>query len=91
MVLKRFPLILRRPISHSVKQFRPAVFKDGQSVCVLLGADPQAGVFGRGDCTKEALINWDKHLQQRAKDPKGGDDLDEYIQDTLAESEWMNG
>jgi hypothetical protein len=52
--------------------------------------DPQAGVFGCGNSTKEALIDWDKHLQERARDTKGGDDLDEYIQDTLAVSEWMS-
>jgi hypothetical protein len=53
------------------------------------GTDPE-----RNDCKKivkkEDLINWDKRLQERAKDPKDGDDLDEYIQDTLAVSDSMS-
>jgi hypothetical protein len=76
-------------IPPSVKEFKPAVFKDGPSFCVLLGPDPQTGVFGCGDTTDDALVDWDKHLQERARNPKDGDDLDEYIQDTLAVSDWM--
>jgi hypothetical protein len=73
-------------IPASVKEFRPAVFKDGDSFCCLLGPDPQEGVFGCGSTAREALADWDVHLRERAKQPKDGDPLDEYIQDTLATS-----
>lgn len=73
----------------SVKEFKPALFKDGPAYCCILGPDPQTGVFGCGNSTKEALADWDRHLKERAQDPKDGNDLDEYIQDTLAASEWV--
>jgi hypothetical protein len=42
----------------SVKEFRPAVFKDGPWVCVLLGPDSQAGIFGCGDVAVSEWLNW---------------------------------
>lgn len=76
-----------KDIPASVKEFRPAVFKDGNSFCCLLGPDPQKGIFGCGSTTDEALADWDLDLKERAKDPKAGDQLDEYIQDALATSQ----
>jgi hypothetical protein len=76
-------------IPPSVKEFKPAIFKHGTSFCCILVADPQAGVFERGETPEEALADWDRHLRERAKDPKDGNYLDEYIQDTLAVSDWI--
>lgn len=77
-----------RQMPSLIKEFRPMVFKDGNSFCVILGPDPQEGVFSCGATPEAALLDWDKHLRERAKDPKAGDELDEYIQDILAKSKW---
>ena len=52
----------------SVKIFKPVVFKDGDLFCVILGPDAERGVCGYGDTPKQALMNWDKDLQERLLD-----------------------
>lgn len=48
----------------NVRILRPLVYKDGDSFCVVLGPNPQDGVFGCGNTAKEALKDWDVHLQE---------------------------
>lgn len=69
-------------IPASAKEFRPAVYQDGDSYCALLGEDPQAGIFGCGATKQEALQDWDKHFSERMKDHPEGDELVQYIEDT---------
>jgi hypothetical protein len=73
-------------LPNSVSIFRPLVFQDGDSVCVVLGPDPQGGVFGRGATDEEALNDWDNHLQDLIKYHKEDDELAQYILDTLKAS-----
>lgn len=70
----------------SVKMFRPLVFRDGDSVGVVLGPDPKEGVFGCGPTAEEALKEWDDHLKIRMGDHQEDDEVARYIMDTLKAS-----
>ena len=72
----------------SVKTFRPPVFRDGDSYCVVFGPDPQEGVFGCGDTPKEALADWDKNLYHRIKEHKKDDEVANFVINTIASSEF---
>ncbi len=63
----------------SVVKFQPAVFRDGDNYCCLLGPDPMEGIFGCGPTLKEALLDWDAHLQEYIKEGKGNDEVTAYI------------
>lgn len=69
-------------IPASAREFRPAVYRDGDSFCVLLGEDPQAGVFGCGDTPIKALQDWEVHFNERMEEHASGDELVQYIKDT---------
>jgi hypothetical protein len=69
-------------IPASVREFRPAVYKDGDSFCALLGEDPQAGIFGCGETKEQALQDWDTHFSERVNAHASGDELLQYIEDT---------
>lgn len=44
-------------------KLNPTVFRDGNNYCVLYGLEPSVGIYGCGQSIKEALIDWDNHLQ----------------------------
>ena len=67
----------------SVRVFKPVLFIDGDSFCCVLGPDPQAGVFGCGDTSKEALIDWEKHLIDRINYNLGDDEVSKFLIDNL--------
>lgn len=69
-------------IPLNAREFRPAVYKDGNSYCVLLGEDPQAGIFGCGETKEAALKDWDVHFSERIMMHAKGDELVQYIEDT---------
>ncbi len=70
--------------SLEVRELRPVVFRDGESYCCLLGADPQSGVFGCGDTAGQAIEDWEQRLQDRMNAPAADDDeLVQYVNDTL--------
>lgn len=72
-------------VAEPVKEFRPLIFKDGNAYCVVLGPDPQAGVFGCGASVDDALHDWTQHFKEIAS--KGGsDEVSRYIIDTLQTS-----
>jgi hypothetical protein len=50
-------------IPQSVRILRPTVYRDGNSFCCLLGADPQSGIFGCGDTPEDAMDDWDNAYQ----------------------------
>jgi hypothetical protein len=65
-------------IPATAKILRPVVWRDGPSVCVVLGPDPAVGVFGCGDDVGEALRDWDHHLNERIRDYREGDEVAEF-------------
>ena len=67
-------------IPASARKFRPAVYRDGEAFCVLLGEDPQAGIFGCGDSTQNAFRDWDEHFKQRLGNHEPGDELVQLIE-----------
>lgn len=68
----------------SARTFRPAVYKDGDFFCAVLGENPHLGIFGCGRSTDEAIEDWAVHFQDRLDSHLPGDDLVQYIQDTLS-------
>lgn len=66
-----------------VQQFKPTVFREGNAFCVLLGPDPQAGIFGCGDTLESALKDWDNHLSDEIGNPTAGNETTRYILDNL--------
>ena len=71
----------------SIRTLKPVLYQDGDSVCCLLGPDPQAGVFGRGESPKEAMTDWDKHLKELITDPEGNKDIIQFIKETVQSSD----
>ena len=66
-------------IPVSAKKIKPLVYKDGDSICVVLGPDPQEGIFGCGSNTNAALKDWDTHLKDYLKSYKEDDEITRYI------------
>ena len=71
-----------KAIPEAIREFRPAVYRDGESFCVLLGEDPQAGIFGCGETRELALSDWLQHFNQRMSDHIPGDAIVQYVEDT---------
>ncbi len=67
----------------TVQELRPIVFMDGDSYCCLLGPDPQAGVFGCGKTSEQAINDWDEHLRERMQSPAEGDEVATYIKEVF--------
>jgi|SRR6188474_2065828 hypothetical protein len=68
-----------KDLPASVKIFQPVVFKDGDLFCVVLGPDAHQGVSGYGNTLQEAIMSWDKGLQQRVMDHDDGDEVVKFI------------
>lgn len=62
-----------------VRTLKPALYKDGNAVCCVLGPDPQEGIFGCGDNPEEALEDWENHLKDRLANHPPGDDVAESV------------
>ena len=74
-------------LPNSVSFFKPLVVQDGKGYCVILGPDPQLGVFGCGDTPKEALLDWERNLKERVKHPEKDDEVVKYIIESLQRSD----
>jgi hypothetical protein len=72
----------------SVRELRPIVYKDGDSICSVLGSDPQDGIFGCGISPEAALKDWDHHLKERLNNPLPNDEVVEFIQDSMDATKW---
>src|SRR5688572_2097420 len=70
----------------AVRTLRPVVFKEGDSFCCLLGPDPQEGVVGCGNTKEEALTDWEANMRKRIIYHRPGDELAQYIEDSLNSS-----
>jgi len=68
-----------KDLPASVKIFQPVVFKDGYLFCVVLGPDAERGVSGYGNTLQEAIVSWNKSLQQRVMDYDDGDEVVKFI------------
>jgi hypothetical protein len=64
-----------------VRDFRPAVYKNGDSFCCLLGPDPQAGIFGCGATVDEAIQEWTRHFRERMAEAGEDDPIATEIRD----------
>jgi hypothetical protein len=71
-------------IPDSVRTYKPLVFEDGNNYCVVLGPDPQVGIFGCGPTTKEALWDWDKHFNDFKNHHEEDDEVAIYIHEVSA-------
>ena len=67
-------------IPATVREFKPALYRDGDSFCCLLGEDPQAGIFGCGESPKAAIEDWDSHFKERLQSHAEDDELVQYIE-----------
>ncbi|KQM77883.1 hypothetical protein ASE74_15905 [Pedobacter sp. Leaf216] len=56
--------LIKIPLKGIAKKLNPSVFRNGGSVCVLYGTDPQHGIFGCGNSVEEALDDWDTNLRK---------------------------
>jgi len=70
-------------LPKSVRTFRPMVYCEGENFCVLLGPDPQEGVYGCGATVEEALNDWDVQLKDRIQYHKEEDEVATFIEDSL--------
>jgi hypothetical protein len=66
------------------KLLNPIVFKEGNSYCCILGADPQIGVFGCGDTPQDAVNDWDNNLKEHLSKSDSDDEVVAYVKETLA-------
>jgi hypothetical protein len=70
-------------IPESAKLLKPLLFleetHEPRAYCVVLGPDPQAGIFGCGDTPTEALWDWDNHLKEFIENHEAGDEVAEYV------------
>lgn len=67
-----------------VREFRPAVYLDGQDYCCLLGPDPQEGIFGCGHNRQDAINDWIQHFNERISKPAANDKVATEIIDSLS-------
>ena len=51
----------------SVQHLKPSIFREGNAYCVILGPDPQSGIFGCGDTLEEALNDWTITWRMKAR------------------------
>jgi hypothetical protein len=73
-------------LPQAVRILRPLVFKDGENFCVVLGPNPQEGVFGCGKTANEALHDWNNNLNERLGQDDDSDELAKEIIITLADA-----
>jgi hypothetical protein len=70
-------------IPASARTLQPVVFEEGNAICAVFGPDPQAGVLGCGTTIKEALWDWDKHLQDFKDNYDPDDEVAVYLQEMI--------
>lgn len=73
-------------LSSAVKQFKPTLFKDGESFSCVLGPDYEQAIIGSGITEDEAIKNWGIAFKERLKSKGEDDAVAQYIRDTLATS-----
>jgi hypothetical protein len=76
-------------LAKSVQDLRPALYKEGNLFCCVLGPSPQEGIFGCGESVDTALAAWDKQLKNRLIDPKEDDEVIQFVLDNIDASSWI--
>lgn len=65
-------------VPEKAKKLKPLVYKntdpDGNVYCCLFGPDPEVGIYGCGDTPENAVLDWNKDLQERIEKLIEGDD-----------------
>lgn len=51
-------------IPPGVKDLQPLVYREGDKICVMEGADPTEGLFGCGATIEIALADFQQHYEQ---------------------------
>ena len=69
-----------------VRQFKPTLYRDGDSFVCVLGPDAEQGIYGQGATEDEAIQNWETEFKERLKSKGDNDLVAQYIKDTLATS-----
>jgi hypothetical protein len=73
----------RREIPRNARELQPLVFKEGDSYCCVLGADPERGIMGCGNTPIESVQDWDDQLVRYLHLAGSDDELALYIRDVL--------
>ena len=59
-----YDTIITVPLIGAAGLLKPIVYIDGKYYCVLLGTDPDSGVYGRGRTLNIAFENWHYSLKK---------------------------
>lgn len=68
---------------RTIRTLVPAVYKDGDTYCCLLGPSPDEGVFGSGSTPEAALSDWEDQLRKRIINADENDEVATYAKDAL--------
>ncbi|MCW3087458.1 MAG: hypothetical protein JWQ78_844 [Sediminibacterium sp.] len=66
----------------SIRVLEPTLYEDGDDYCCVFGPRRDEAIFGMGHTPRQALIDWDKHLQERRAHAEH-DPLIHYVEDRL--------
>jgi hypothetical protein len=70
-------------VPENARLIRPLVWQDENSYCVLLGPDPQNGIFGCGDTVTTALKKWDQQLKNKLSTVKKNEAIAQFIRESM--------
>jgi hypothetical protein len=74
-------------LPEPVKQLQPVLYREGNTICCLLGPDKQSGISGHGETVEAALQDWMKSLNKRLDTSTDtADEVMQYVKDTLRTS-----
>ena len=62
---------------------KPTTYIDGKIHCILLGTDPNSGIYGRGRMLEKASEKWHKQLQNHLAESNDEDYVVAYIKSVL--------
>jgi hypothetical protein len=68
-------------LPRPVRDFRPAVWKDGDGYCCLLGPGPEQGIFGCGATPDQAMQDWTTNFRRRLAEAGEDDPVVTEIKD----------
>jgi hypothetical protein len=71
-------------LPESVMILRPLLFYKEGGYCCILGPDPQRGVLGCGYSAKEAMSDFDQHLQELRNKPRADDEVSIFVASAYA-------
>ncbi|SMC87650.1 hypothetical protein [Pedobacter africanus] len=69
-------------VPEKAKKLKPLIYKnsdpEGDAYCCLFGPDPEVGIYGCGNTPENAVLDWDKDLQDRMEKLTEGDDAAQH-------------